>query len=69
MPLFNIAVIDKSAYRVCGNWKTDLSNKNYWFPKHEDCLTVKGRGVEIEMKGTTIYSMSRIKGLSMRKIC
>ena len=40
---FKNAVICKGACRVCGDWWTDLSNKNYWFPKHKDYPTVKGR--------------------------
>ena len=38
---FKITGIDKDAFRVCGDWWTDLSNKNCWFPKPKDHATVK----------------------------
>ena len=54
----------KGACRVCGDWWTDLSSKNYWFPKHKDYPTVK----KMDIKGTSIYPKALMKGHSMRNI-
>ena len=43
IPHFKNAVNDKGTCRNCGDRWTYLSNKNYWFPKHKDYPTVKGR--------------------------
>ena len=36
IPDFKNAVNQKGAWRDCGKWWTNLSNKNCWFPKHKD---------------------------------
>ena len=43
IPHFKNAVICKGAHRVCGDWWTDLLNKNCSFPKHKNYPTVKDR--------------------------
>ena len=42
--------VDEHPCRVCGDWWIDLSNKNCWFPKHNDYPSAKGRRGEMEMK-------------------
>ena len=43
IPPFKNSVVDKGGCRVCGDWWTDLLNKNRWFLKYKDYPTVKGR--------------------------
>ena len=53
IPHFKNAVIDKDACSICGDWWTDLSNKNGWFQKHKDYPTFndkkEGNGNEVNV--------------------
>ena len=43
IPHFKNGVIHIGACKDCGDWQTDLSNKNCWFPKHKYYPTVKDK--------------------------
>ena len=59
---FQECIYPQGVCTVCGDWWTDLSNKNCWFPKHKDYPTVNDRRKGNGNEGKSINPMFLYRG-------